>query len=172
MDTSELRGKAERLRALHAGPRILVLCNAWDAASARLVEQAGFPAVATTSAGIANMLGYPDGQRISRREMTAAVATICRAVEVPVTADMEAGYGATPESAAETVRAALGAGAVGINLEDAVEERDLFAIEVQVERIRAAREAGEIVTAPESETPEYEEEAEPREEEEELPNQG
>jgi 2-methylisocitrate lyase-like PEP mutase family enzyme len=148
MDTSELREKAGRLRALHAGPRILVLCNAWDAASARLVEQAGFPAVATTSAGIANMLGYPDGQRISRWEMAAAVATVCRAVAVPVTADMEAGYGATPESAAETVRAAIAAGAVGINLEDAVEERELFAVELQVERIRAAREAGEQAGVP------------------------
>jgi 2-methylisocitrate lyase-like PEP mutase family enzyme len=141
MTTDELRVKAERLRALHAGPRILVLCNAWDAASARLVEEAGFPAIATTSAGIANSLGYPDGQRIPRGEMAAAVARITRAVAVPVSADMEAGYGPTPEAAAETARAALAAGAVGMNFEDATEERDFIGIELQCERIQAAREA-------------------------------
>jgi 2-methylisocitrate lyase-like PEP mutase family enzyme len=148
MDVSELKRKAERLRALHAGPRILVLCNAWDAASARIVEEAGFPAVATTSAGIANMLGYPDGQKISREQMAAAVAVVTRAVRVPVTADMEAGYGSTPESAAETARAAIAAGAVGMNFEDAIEERDLFDIGLQVERIRAARAAAEQAGVP------------------------
>ncbi|HEV2388679.1 MAG TPA: isocitrate lyase/phosphoenolpyruvate mutase family protein [Candidatus Acidoferrales bacterium] len=142
MNTSELRIKAERLRSLHAGPRILVLCNVWDAAGARIVEEAGLPAVATSSAAIANSLGYPDGQRISREEMAAAVRRIARAVAVPVTADMESGYGPTPEAAAETVRAALEAGAVGLNLEDAIEERQFIDISLQCERIRAAREAG------------------------------
>jgi 2-methylisocitrate lyase-like PEP mutase family enzyme len=148
MSTIALRAKAERLRALHAGPRILVLCNVWDAASARIVEDAGFPAIATTSAGIANSLGYADGQRISRTEMAEAVARITRAVDVPVTADMEAGYGPTPESAAETARAAIAAGAVGMNLEDALEERNFIDIDLQADRVRAAREAGEQAGVP------------------------
>ena len=148
MGTNELREKAERLRALHAGPRILVLCNAWDAASARIVEEAGFPAVATTSAGIANSLGYPDGQRVSREEMAEAVARVARAVAVPVSADMESGYGLTPEAAAETARAAIAAGAVGMNLEDAIEEREFIDIRLQADRVRAAREAGEHAGVP------------------------
>jgi 2-methylisocitrate lyase-like PEP mutase family enzyme len=148
VNTNELRGKAERLRALHAGPRILVLCNVWDAASARVVEDAGFPAVATSSAGIAYSLGYPDGQRISPEEMADAVAGITRAVGVPVTADMESGYGSTPEAAAETARSAIAAGAVGINLEDAIEENEFFEISLQAERVRAAREAAEKAGVP------------------------
>ena len=148
MNSNELREKAERLRALHAGPRILVLCNAWDAASARIVEEAGFPAVATTSAGIANSLGYPDGQRVSREEMAEAVARVARAVAVPVSADMESGYGLTPEAAAETARAAIAAGAVGMNLEDAIEEREFIDIRLQADRVRAAREAGEHAGVP------------------------
>ncbi|MDE3135615.1 MAG: isocitrate lyase/phosphoenolpyruvate mutase family protein [Acidobacteriota bacterium] len=148
MTANPLREKAERLRALHAGPRILVLCNVWDAASARIVEEVGFPALATTSAGIANSLGYADGQRISRTEMAEAVARITRAVAVPVTADMEAGYGPTPESAAETARAAIAAGAVGMNLEDALEERNFIDINLQCDRVRAAREAGEQAGVP------------------------
>jgi 2-methylisocitrate lyase-like PEP mutase family enzyme len=148
MGTKELREKAERLRALHAGPPILVLCNAWDAASARIVEEAGFPAVATTSAGIANSLGYPDGQRVSREEMAEAVARVARAVAVPVSADMESGYGLTPEAAAETARAAIAAGAVGMNLEDALDEREFIDIRLQADRVRAAREAGEHAGVP------------------------
>src|SRR5438105_14491619 len=90
---TQLREKAEALRRLHAGPRVLVLANAWDAASARLVEAAGFPAIATSSAGVAFALGYPDGERIARAEMLEMVRRIVRVVKVPVTADVEAGYG-------------------------------------------------------------------------------
>ncbi len=148
MNASDLRKKAERLRALHAGPRILVLCNVWDAASARIVEEAGYPALATTSAGMAHMRGYADGENIPPEEMAAAIAAVTRAVRVPVTADVEAGYGTTPESAAETVRAVLGAGAVGMNLEDSLGERELFDVALQVARIRAAREAAERAGVP------------------------
>jgi len=84
--------KAEIFRALHRGPQILVLPNAWDCVSARIVEEAGFPAIATTSAGVANALGYPDGEHIPVAEMLAAVARIAKSVRVPVTADLEAGY--------------------------------------------------------------------------------
>ena len=85
--------KAEKLRQLHHGPKILVLPNAWDAASARIFEDAGFPAIATTSAGVAFSLGYPDGQLIPDAEMLAVVKRIAQSVKVPVTADLEAGYG-------------------------------------------------------------------------------
>ena len=91
--------KAAAFRDMHRGEHTLVLPNAWDAASARVFEGAGFGAIATTSAGIAYTLGYPDGQRISREEMLAVVRRIAKAVEVPVTADVEAGYGDRPEDA-------------------------------------------------------------------------
>jgi 2-methylisocitrate lyase-like PEP mutase family enzyme len=81
--------KAARLRSLHHGPPILVLPNAWDAASARVFEAEGFPAIATSSAGVAAALGYPDGGVVPTREMIEAVARIARAVQVPVTADIE-----------------------------------------------------------------------------------
>src|SRR5579859_7686544 len=114
--------KAKLFLSLHHGPRILVLPNAWDVASARIFEDAGFPAMATTSSGIANSLGYPDGQVIPRDEMLEVVARIVRAVSVPVSADMEAGYGETPDDMAATARATIEAGAIGLNLEDAVGE--------------------------------------------------
>src|SRR5262249_30874108 len=118
MDTRVQAQKADQLRKLHSSGRILVLPNVWDVAGARVVEQLGYPAIATTSAGIANVLGYPDGERISRDEMLEMVARIARAVRVPVTADMEAGYGTTLKDMEETARAVVATGAVGMNLED------------------------------------------------------
>jgi 2-methylisocitrate lyase-like PEP mutase family enzyme len=131
--------KAKKLLELHHGPPILVLPNAWDVASARIFEDAGFPAIATTSSGVANSLGYPDGQKISREEMLEVVARIALAVSVPVTADMEAGYGTTPEAMEETARGVIAAGAVGLNLEDACGEDSgkLFEIPLQKEKIAA-----------------------------------
>lgn len=111
---------------LHLGPNILVLPNAWDVASARIFEEADFPAIGTTSAGVAFSLGYPDGQRISRDEMLGVVRRIARSVDVPVTADVEAGFGSTPEAVAETARAVIDAGAVGMNLEDGAEDKPGF----------------------------------------------
>src|SRR5438552_15732254 len=105
---------------------MLVLPIAWDAGSARVFVEAGFAALATTSAGIAFSLGYPDGERISRDEMLAAVARITRRIAIPVTADMEAGYGQTADAVAETVRRVIDAGAVGMNLEDRMEEQHLI----------------------------------------------
>src|SRR5713226_8495167 len=101
---------ARQFLALHEGRKILVLPNAWDVSSARIFEEAGFPAIGTTSAGIANSFGYPDGQKIPRDEMLAAVRRIAEAVDVPVTADMEAGFGNTPEEVADTAREAIAAG--------------------------------------------------------------
>ena len=136
-----LQEKAARLRDLHQGSGILVLPNAWDVASARIVEEAGFAAIATTSAGVANALGYPDGERIPREEMLALVARIASAVRAPVTADMEAGYGATVEGVVETARAALAAGAVGMNLEDTASAgpEPLEDVSRQAEKIAAIR---------------------------------
>ncbi len=142
--------KASHFRALHQGSSILVLPNAWDAASARVFEHAGFAAVATTSAGIANSHGYPDGQSIPREEMIEAVRSIASAVSIPVTADLEAGYGDSPEVVGETARRAWQAGAVGMNLEDSWtrDGRHILApIELQQDRIRAARETGMVVNA-------------------------
>ncbi len=140
--------QAERFRALHTGPRLLVLPNAWDAISARLIEEAGFPAIATSSAGVAWALGYADGERISRGEMLAVVRRIVLGVRIPVTADVEAGYGATPEAAAETARGVIAAGAIGLNLEDATDEGRLLDLTLQVERVRAVREAGAAARVP------------------------
>jgi 2-methylisocitrate lyase-like PEP mutase family enzyme len=143
------REQAETLRRLHQGPRILVLPNVWDVVTARIVESCGFAALATTSAGVAFALGYPDGERISRAEMAAAVRRIAARVRVPVTADMEAGYGGTVPAAAETAREVIAAGAVGMNLEDAPADGDgLFDVALQAERVRAARESAEAAGVP------------------------
>ena len=138
--------KAHVFLQLHTGPEVLVLPNVWDVASAKIVEQAGFPALATSSAAVAWMLGYPDGERIAREEMAGMVARIARAVTVPVTADMEAGYGPRPEDAAATARAVVQAGAVGMNLEDAGDAA-LLDVSQQLERIRAAKEAPIVLNA-------------------------
>lgn len=107
--------RAAALRALHVPGDPVVLPNVWDAASARAVQEAGFPVVATGSAAIAQVLGYDDGEATPVAEMLAAVARIARVVDVPVTADMERGYGLKP---AELVERLLETGAVGCNLED------------------------------------------------------
>src|SRR3984957_7088671 len=103
------QAKAAALPNLHSGREILLLPNVWDVASARIVEESGFKAIATSSAGVAFSLGYPDGQVIAREEMLAAMARIAKAVKVPVTADVESGYGKTPEDAARTARAVIDA---------------------------------------------------------------
>ena len=121
--------RAATFRRFHSGAP-LVLPNAWDAGSARVIEHAGAQAIATTSAGMAWAHGYPDGQRMSWEEMLQALRAIVRAVTIPVTADIEGGYG-TSSSAdiAETVRAVIDAGVVGIdittcNLEKAIFEKN------------------------------------------------
>jgi 2-methylisocitrate lyase-like PEP mutase family enzyme len=143
MQSEKQAEKAHKLLALHHASHVLVLPNAWDVASARIFEDAGFPAIATSSAGVANSLGYPDGQNISRDEMLEVIARIARAVSVPVTADMEAGYGKTPEDLAQTAIAIIEAGAVGCNIEDSVSEgsKELFPIVLQQQKLRAMLEA-------------------------------
>jgi 2-methylisocitrate lyase-like PEP mutase family enzyme len=107
--------RAAMLRNLHAGPGMLVMANAWDAASARAFEAAGFPAVATTSGGVAATLGYQDHEDAPADEMFAAAARIARAIAVPLTADLEAGYRLPPALIAQR---AIAVGAAGVNLED------------------------------------------------------
>lgn len=114
VDQATLKGLAEKLRALHHG-ELLVLPNVWDAASAAIVAEAGFPAVATASAAVSAMLGYPDGEGAPWQEMFAAAGRVARAVPVPVTVDAEAGYQMRPR---ELVDRLLDTGAVGCNLED------------------------------------------------------
>jgi 2-methylisocitrate lyase-like PEP mutase family enzyme len=121
------------------------LPNVWDVASARIFEEAGFPAIATSSAGVAFSLGYPDGQKITRGEMLGVVNRIAEAVDVPVTADVEAGYGTTPEEVADTAREVIAAGAIGMNLEDGAEDKPGFLTDLNLEKeiIRAVVEVSE-----------------------------
>lgn len=134
---------AERFRAMHEAPPLLLLPNAWDAISARMIETEGFRAVATTSAGVSWTLGYPDGEKAPWPEVVAATARMARVVKVPVTADIEAGYGETPDKVAACVADIIEAGAVGINLEDGTARPELPVrrIDDMVARIRAARSA-------------------------------
>lgn len=143
MSTTIQREKAEAFLRMHDRRHILVLPNAWDGASARIFAAAGFRAVATTSAGVSYTAGYPDGQMIPRDEMLTIVGWIAESVDVPVTADMESGFGRDANEVAETVRMVIDAGAVGINLEDTIHgaERQLYDLPDAVERIRAARAA-------------------------------
>jgi 2-methylisocitrate lyase-like PEP mutase family enzyme len=139
MDIRTQAQKAEQFRKLHHGPRLLLLPNAWDVVSGRILEECGHPAIATSSAAVAFSLGYPDGQRISRDEMLEVAGRIARAVEIPVTADLEAGYGTTVKDMVETVKAAIAAGVVGMNLEDVTgdDESSFVDLPLQVEKIRA-----------------------------------
>ena len=141
MDKKEQGRRAEVLRKLHQGPRILVFPNVWDAVSARVIEELGYPAIATSSAAVAFALGYPDGERISRDEMLEVVGRIANAVHVPVTADMEAGYGTTVEDMAATAKALVTAGAVGLNLEDVTGDTEKSQVEVslQVKKIQTIK---------------------------------
>jgi 2-methylisocitrate lyase-like PEP mutase family enzyme len=135
--------RAAYFRRLHDN-RPLILPNAWDAASARVIELAGAQAVATTSAGVSWAHGRGDGQKLRREEMLRAIRYISEAVAVPVTADIEGGYGGgSTEDVAETVRELIAVGVAGINLEDSPGHagQALLAPEAHAERVRAAREA-------------------------------
>ncbi|MGX5696926.1 isocitrate lyase/PEP mutase family protein [Agromyces soli] len=139
LEAGEARARGAALLALHTGPGF-VIPNAWDAGSARMLEQAGFPAIATTSAGIAWSCGVPDGGALEPDRMFERVAEIVRAVRVPVSADLEAGYGDTPDEVGRTVERAVRLGVAGANFEDAVGGR-LLDLEDAVGRVAAARAA-------------------------------
>jgi 2-methylisocitrate lyase-like PEP mutase family enzyme len=137
--------KATSFHALHR--RTLVLPNAWDVISARLVADAGAAAVATTSAGVAWSTGVADGDRLDRERVVDLVARIVAAVDVPVSADIETGYGETPDGVARTVADVLAAGAVGVNVEDA-DHRGLRPVGEQAGRLAAARRAADAAGVP------------------------
>jgi 2-methylisocitrate lyase-like PEP mutase family enzyme len=145
-----LKAKASAFSRMHQAPPILVLPNAWDAVTARLFVRAGAGAIATSSAAIAAVLGYADGQNVPRELMVEAIARIVRVVDVPVSADIESGYAESLKDLGESVRAVINAGAIGFNLEDATGEssQPLYAAEQQVERIQAAREAADHAGVP------------------------
>jgi 2-methylisocitrate lyase-like PEP mutase family enzyme len=149
MRRDEQARKAALFRALHRGPRLLLLANAWDALSARLVVEAGFPAVATTSGGLAWALGYRDGEVALWPDVVAATARIARVVDVPVSADIEGGYGETPDAITRSIDDIVAAGAVGVNLEDGLRRPPFIrTIEDATARIAAAREAVHSIGVP------------------------
>jgi len=150
MNRTEQIAKAEAFRAMHDRSRILVLPNAWDAASACVFEEAGFKAIATTSSGVANALGYPDGQVIPRGEMLFMIGVVTRSVRVPVTADIESGYADDLATLKETIKMVIDAGAIGINLEDSMTNRGAPILEIDnaIARVRAAREAAQAAGVP------------------------
>ncbi|MEV0407781.1 isocitrate lyase/phosphoenolpyruvate mutase family protein [Actinoallomurus sp. NPDC050550] len=139
------RGKALLFRESHRSGRPLLLANAWDAASARVAEDAGAVAVATTSAGVAWGLGAPDGDRLGRDLALDLIARVVAAVGAPVTADIESGYADDPDGVAVTVGGVLAAGAVGINIEDAhhAGPEPLRPVAEQADRIASARQASD-----------------------------
>ncbi|WP_123973610.1 isocitrate lyase/phosphoenolpyruvate mutase family protein [Streptomyces sp. Ag109_O5-1] len=149
----ERRELAARFVGLHQEGCFL-LPNAWDAGSARVLESAGFPAVATTSAGVAFSLGRPDhdygGDRVDRATMTGRIREIAAGVRIPVSADLEDGFGESPETVAETISMALAAGAAGGNIEDFTGDRSrpLYDPELAADRMRAAREVVDAAGEP------------------------
>jgi 2-methylisocitrate lyase-like PEP mutase family enzyme len=150
MSAPEQKKRAEIFRVMHTGPGAVLLPNVWDVASARIIEDVGFPAIATTSAGIAFAQGFPDGQKIPADQMITAIAQIAANIRVPVTADVEAGYGQRPEDAGRTAGNVIEAGAVGLNFEDATGDADhpLTELPLQVERIRSIRETANRLGVP------------------------
>jgi 2-methylisocitrate lyase-like PEP mutase family enzyme len=136
------KDKAERFRTLHAGPRAFLIPNPWDAGSARVLAGLGFEALATSSGACAGTLGRRDG-RVTRDEALAHARLIVEATELPVSADLEKGFGDAPADAAETIRLAAGVGLVGGSIEDATGEKDtpIYDFGQAVARVAAAVEA-------------------------------
>lgn len=139
MDRQTQIDRAQAFRSMHDRSAILLLPNAWDAGSARLFARRGFAAIATTSGGVAWSLGHADGEQAPLAEVLAAIARITRVVDVPVTADIETGYGETPAAVGATVQAVIAAGAVGINLEDSLHGDALRDCADAAARVHAAR---------------------------------
>jgi 2-methylisocitrate lyase-like PEP mutase family enzyme len=154
--------KASRLLQLHHAAQPLALINAWDAASAAMIEHCGLPAIATSSAAMANALGFPDGQYLPWAQMLEAVASVCRTVKVPVTADIESGFASNVTALETSITQIIQAGAVGVNLEDVMSANPafkradpnqadanirhgspLFPLPEQIARIQAARRAAQ-----------------------------
>ena len=142
---SEKIQKARKFLKLHSSPSILLLANAWDVVSAKIFELEGFSAVGTTSAGIATTLGYPDGQHIGLKETIRVIRHMVPQIDLPISADFEAGYSSSTEGVVRSAREVLNAGAIGINLEDSTGhvEKPLYDKQIMKERIGAIREMSE-----------------------------
>jgi 2-methylisocitrate lyase-like PEP mutase family enzyme len=142
--------KAEEFRTLHQTKGILVLPNAWDVPSARVFEDAGFPAIATSSAALSVSLGYPDGEKIGKDELFSVVKKIAATISIPLSADIESGFGFDIDQLSDTIRRVIDAGAVGINIEDIFnfDQKTLLPTEKQVERIRRIRKVSDSLCIP------------------------
>lgn len=143
--------RGHRLRQLHTTDSIFLMPNAWDAGSALMLASLGFPAIATTSAGVCFSLGFPDQEAaVSREAMIERIGSVAAAIPLPVSADLQAGYGANAEEVGYTIRKAIAAGVVGANIEDLSgnPSQPLFALEHAVERIQAARHAADASGIP------------------------
>jgi 2-methylisocitrate lyase-like PEP mutase family enzyme len=132
---------ATAFRALHAPGQFLILANAWDAGSARIIESCGAAAIATSSAAVAWACGYPDGNALPVQKLLAVVESIERVISVPLTVDAEGGYSSDPAQVGETIFRIASAGGVGINLEDGAEPPDLLCAKIEAAK-RGARKAG------------------------------
>lgn len=140
--------RANKLRALHDRKHVLLLPNAWDAGSAAMLAGLGFPAIATTSGGVAWSLGYADGEQLPFAEVLGAIQRIVRVAPVPVTVDFEGGYGDTAEAVAARVREAIDAGASGLNIEDGIHHHSLRPVDEAAARVAAARKAAAEAKVP------------------------
>ncbi|MBE5101637.1 MULTISPECIES: isocitrate lyase/PEP mutase family protein [Priestia] len=142
--------KFQQFQQLHNQSSTFVLPNAWDASSARIFQKSGFKAIGTTSAGIATSLGYSDGENLPFEKMVEVLKSIVNSVNVPVSADIEAGYGTTVEEVIENVRQVILAGAVGINLEDGTgnPNKPILDVSIQVEKIAAIKELSQSLNMP------------------------
>ena len=144
MSQQTQKDKAQTLLSLHTSGDLLVLPNVWNPIGARMLQAKGYLAVATASAAVSAALGYEDGERLNRSTLIDCLGRIARSVDVPVTADIEAGYGASLAELEETIRQVLGAGIVGINLEDSLEEgAPLRDVAEQCQRIGAVRQVAD-----------------------------
>jgi len=139
--TTSSAERAQAFHALHGAGRFLVLANAWDAGSARIIESCGAPAIATTSAGLAWSHGFADGEHLPARALAAAVAEIARVIRVPLSCDFESGFAKEPARVAEHVAALVDAGAVAINLEDGADSPDALCAKLELAK-QTARRAG------------------------------
>jgi len=141
--------KAQVFRELHHRKEILVLPNAWDVPSARVFENAGFPAVATSSAGVMVSLGYEDGEEISKEEFLSATRRIVKVLSIPLSADIVAGFGETPEKVGQFARQVIETGAVGVNIEDFQHAtKKLAPLELQLQKIKAVRKQADLLGIP------------------------
>ncbi len=143
------RAKAEAFQELHKSKQIFVLPNCWDVPSARLFEDAGFPAVATSSAALMVSLGYPDGQIIPKRLLISTIERIAKILSVPLSADIVAGFGSTPKQVETTVKSVIKAGAIGVNIEDFEHtSKKLFPVDTQVKKLRAVKKLASSMKIP------------------------